>query len=166
MDTSRASAPDVDRTRLLESAARLREVLRHGVYFLRSMEGSRQITSQQISLLTMLRPGGVRMTTIATNLGVRTPTATQGVDRLSRAGLVRRDPDPTDARAVLVSLTPAGEEVLAREDERRNGFVADVLSTLDAREVAALDAALPVLAKLATGDGGAGAEEAGVSRKP
>ena len=44
-------------------------------------------------------------------------------------------------------------------------IVADVLSTLDAREVAALDAALPVLAKLATGDGGAGAEAAGVSRK-
>ena len=65
-----------------------------------------------------------------------------------------------------VSLTPAGEEVLAREDERRNGFVADVLSTLDAREVAALDAALPVLAKLATGDGGAGAEAAEISRKP
>ncbi|MBK4121020.1 MarR family winged helix-turn-helix transcriptional regulator [Kocuria rhizophila] len=165
MDTSRASAPDVDRTRLLESAARLREVLRHGVYFLRSMEGSRQITSQQISLLTMLRPGGVRMTMIAANLGVRTPTATQGVDRLSRAGLVRRDPDPTDARAVLVSLTPAGEEVLAREDERRNGFVADVLSTLDAREVAALDAALPVLAKLATGDGGAVTGTAGTSRQ-
>ena len=151
MDTSHAPAPDDDRTRMLRSAARLREVLRHGVYFLRSMEGARDITSQQISLLAMLHPGGVRMTTIAANLGVRTPTATQSVDRLSRAGLVRRDPDPTDARAVLVSLTPQGEEVLAREDRHRNECVADVLTTLTAEDLTRLDAALPVLAKLAGG---------------
>ncbi|RKQ35365.1 MarR family winged helix-turn-helix transcriptional regulator [Kocuria tytonis] len=149
METSRTSAPDDDRARMLASAARLREVLRHGVYFLRSMEGAREITSQQVSLLTMLRPGGVRMTSIAAQLGVRTPTATQSVDRLSRAGLVQRDPDPTDARAVLVSLTPLGHEVLEREDQHRNECVADVLRELSEQEVATLDAALPVLAKLA-----------------
>ena len=75
MDTSRASAPDVDRAQLLQSAARLREVLRHGVYFLRSMEGSRQITSQQISLLTMLRPGGVLVMEHADSQGATLPQA-------------------------------------------------------------------------------------------
>ena len=151
MDTSRPSAHHVDRARMLRSAAGLREVLRHGVYFLRSLEGARDLTSRQISLLTVLHPGGVRMTTIAANMGVRTPTATQSVDRLSRAGLVRRDPDPTDARAVLISLTPSGEQVLEQEDRHRNECVADALATLTPEEIAALDAALPVIAKLAGG---------------
>ena len=77
MDSSHAPAADDRRARMLRSAARLRAVLRQGVYFLRSMEGARELTSQQISLLTMLKPGGARMTSIASNLGVRTPTATQ-----------------------------------------------------------------------------------------
>ncbi|MDO4918931.1 MarR family winged helix-turn-helix transcriptional regulator [Kocuria sp.] len=145
MDTPHAAH---DRGRLLVEASRLRTVLRGGVYFLRGLEGARELTSQQISLLTMLRPGSVRMTRIAAQLGVRTPTATQSVDRLSRAGLVQRDPDPSDARAVLVSLTPLGERVLAEEDEHRNEKVADVLATLTPDEFEALDAALPVLSKL------------------
>ena len=149
MDIPRAPVPDDRRAQVLDSAARLRTVLRHSVYVLRRMEGTREITSQQISLLAMLRGGGVRMTTIAADLGVRTPTATQSVDRLSRAGLVKRDRDPTDARAVLVSLTPHGEEVLAREDQHRNERVADILGELTLPELERLDAALPVLAKLA-----------------
>ena len=149
MDPSHASANDDRRARLLDSAGRLRTVLRHGVYLLRSLEEAQGLTSQQISLLTMLTSGGVRMSDIAANLGVRTPTATQSVDRLGKAGLVQRDPDPTDARAVLVSLTPQGEEVLAREDRHRNERVADVLSELSAGELDLLEAALPVLGRLA-----------------
>ncbi|WP_341359576.1 MarR family transcriptional regulator [Georgenia sp. M64] len=34
------------------------------------------------------------------------------VDRLERAGLVARSPSPTDRRALLVTLTPAGQEIV------------------------------------------------------
>lgn len=34
------------------------------------------------------------------------------IDRLERRGMVRRDPDPGDARAVFISLTAAGEDML------------------------------------------------------
>jgi DNA-binding MarR family transcriptional regulator len=37
---------------------------------------------------------------------------TQIVTRLERDGLVERRPDPTDGRAVLVSVTPAGTSVI------------------------------------------------------
>ena len=90
------------------------------------------------------------MTTIAANLGVRTPTATQSVDRLMNAGLVERQADPADARAVLVILTRRGEEVIAAEDRHRNEVVAKVLERLNRKELAALDAAMPVLEKLAS----------------
>lgn len=156
MKASPGPAPDDDRARAVLRAHRLREVMRYSVYFLRRMEGTRELTSQQISLLTMLRPGGLRITTIAANMGVRVSTATQSVDRLSRAGYVRRDPDPTDARAVLVCLTPYGLKELALEDQRRSDRVADALCVLSPRELDSLDAALPVLAKLARTQGAGG----------
>ena len=137
----------------LESAEKLRTALRHGVFFLRRMDNTRELTSQ-ISLMSMLTDGGVRMTTIAANLGVRTPTATQSVDRLMKAGLVERRPDPADARAVLVKLTRRGHNVIAAEDRHRNEVVAEVLARLDDKELAALDAAMPVLEKLASPLGG------------
>ncbi|QBI21976.1 MarR family transcriptional regulator [Egibacter rhizosphaerae] len=36
------------------------------------------------------------------------------VDALEAAGLVRREPHPEDRRAMLVTLTPQGEKLLAR----------------------------------------------------
>ena len=134
----------------LDSAEHLRSVLRHGVFFLRRMDSAGELTSQQISLMAMLKDGGVRMSTIAANLGVRTPTATQSVDRLMKAGLVKRQADPADARAVLVSLTSHGVAAMAAEDRHRNHLVATVLARLDPEELAALEAALPVLEKLAS----------------
>lgn len=138
----------------LESAEHLRSVLRHGVFFLRRMDSAGELTSQQISLMAMLKDGGVRMSTIAANLGVRTPTATQSVDRLMKAGLVKRQADPADARAVLVSLTSHGVAAMAAEDRHRNHLVATVLARLDPEELATLEAALPVLEKLARPIGG------------
>ncbi|MEX3600216.1 MarR family winged helix-turn-helix transcriptional regulator [Kocuria carniphila] len=138
----------------IRSAEQLRTALRHGVFFLRRLDNTRELTSQQISLMSMLTDGGVRMTTIAANLGVRTPTATQSVDRLMKSGLVERQPDPADARAVLVKLTRRGHNVIAAEDRHRNEVVAKVLARLDDKELAALDAAMPVLEKLASPRGG------------
>jgi DNA-binding MarR family transcriptional regulator len=40
------------------------------------------------------------------------------VDDLEQAGMVQRRPDPADRRARQVSLTPAGEQVLAAATER------------------------------------------------
>lgn len=134
----------------VESAEKLRTALRHGVFFLRRMDNTGALTSQQISLMSMLTDGGVRMTSIAANLGVRTPTATQSVDRLMKAGLVERQPDPADARAVLVTLTDRGYAVISAEERHRNEVVAAVLGQLDHEDLAKLNAAMPVLEKLAS----------------
>lgn len=67
---------------------------------------------------------------------------TQILDRLERAGLVVRAPDPDDRRKVMVALTPQGlatadaaNDVYKRERER-------LLSGLSAEEVEQLDVAL------------------------
>jgi DNA-binding MarR family transcriptional regulator len=46
---------------------------------------------------------------LATELGLSTGAVTRVIDRLHRGGLVRRLPDPTDGRRVLVALVPEAE---------------------------------------------------------
>lgn len=57
--------------------------------------------------------GPVTQTHVAEHLGQgRAVTGTQ-IDRLERDGLVQRLPDPNDRRVWLISLTSAGEELVA-----------------------------------------------------
>jgi len=53
-----------------------------------------------------------RVTALADLLGVSVPAVTQSITALEKSGFVRRDMDPGDRRAILVSLTPEGESVL------------------------------------------------------
>lgn len=56
------------------------------------------------------RHGDLRLSTLADHLHIAPRSATEVVDDLERLGFAERDPDPTDRRAVLVGLTPAGIE--------------------------------------------------------
>jgi DNA-binding MarR family transcriptional regulator len=55
---------------------------------------------------------GVRVGTIAAQLGVTQPTATDSVTALVRKGLLTKTPDPKDTRAVAVSVTQAGRDIV------------------------------------------------------
>jgi MarR family transcriptional regulator for hemolysin len=52
------------------------------------------------------------------------------MDELERAGLAERRPSPTDRRARIVVVTPAGEELLARGQKVVDEANADILSGL------------------------------------
>ncbi|MEV0746856.1 MarR family transcriptional regulator [Streptomyces sp. NBC_01220] len=67
------------------------------------------ITAQQGQLLCvlMVRPYG--MSELGAMLGLAKSSLTGLVDRSVQRGLVRREPDPEDGRAVRVALTPAGD---------------------------------------------------------
>ena len=102
------------------------------------------------SVLAALRDHGPqRITALATTEAVAQPTMTTLVGRLERDGLVTRDPDPRDARAVLVSLTPEGLMRLKRIREARAAAIDARLAELDPDEREALAAAMPALEKLA-----------------
>src|SRR4051794_16191031 len=57
---------------------------------------------------------GLRLGDLAERLLIRPPSVTTLVDRLERAGLVRRDGVPEDQRAKVVVVTPAGHALLER----------------------------------------------------
>jgi DNA-binding MarR family transcriptional regulator len=89
--------------------------------------GADDITLAQSRLMQRLDLRGMRLTDLAEQARVTKQTAGALVDQLERAGYVMRAPDPTDARARLVTLSDkgwalcrtAGAEVAKVEDEWR-----------------------------------------------
>ena len=99
-------------------------------------------------LLPLYEEDGLQLGELARRSRLSKQTMTTLVRRVERDGLVERRPDPTDARATLVSLTPrarAFEPVAAR-------VLADVNALVQARlgpeEIATLRAALGGLVTL------------------
>lgn len=64
-------------------------------------------------------PMGVRISRLAEHLGIAPRSATEVADALQEAGLVVRAPDPTDRRAVLLTLTPEGRDAVGAAQARR-----------------------------------------------
>lgn len=59
---------------------------------------------------------------------------TNRIDRLEKAGLVTRHPDPADRRGVIVRLTEKGLEVVDDATEHHLSAEAELLKPLDAAE--------------------------------
>lgn len=64
-----------------------------------------------LMLLLFSRQGSLPMRVIGQRLQVHPTSVTNAVDRLESAQLVVRKPHPTDRRATLVDITPAGRQV-------------------------------------------------------
>lgn len=66
---------------------------------------------QELLLMHMWDSGPVRQTELIAVLDSDSATITRMVQRLEKAGLVQRAPDPHDGRATLVSSTAAGDAI-------------------------------------------------------
>lgn len=83
-------------------------------------------------------PAGVRVSHLASHLGIAPRSATEVADALETAGLVTRSPDPTDRRAVLLSLTDTGRRTVAEVRDRRRAAAEEAMSTLSPEDRAEL----------------------------
>lgn len=133
---------------LLALAQDLREALRQSIYLARRLDADGELSAAQLSTLKMVRDDGVRVGDIARNTGVKVPSATEQIIKLERAGLLRREADPDDSRAVLVRITGQGRAAVESANTRRNAVLAEILGTLSEEDRAALAAALPVMTKV------------------
>jgi DNA-binding MarR family transcriptional regulator len=75
---------------------------------------------------------------LADALGTDPPHVSLIVDELEQKGLVARTPHPTDRRAKIVTVTPAGRRA-AQKAERMLGEPPAALRALPAQELATLD---------------------------
>lgn len=115
---------------------------------IRSTAGRDLSLTTAATLATLDRDGPQRLSDLALHEGVTQPSMTALVTRLERDGLAVRGDDPTDRRAVIVSLTDAGRAVLVARRTRRASRLAALLDRLDPEDRAAIDAAAGALARL------------------
>ncbi|WP_394940096.1 MarR family winged helix-turn-helix transcriptional regulator [Psychromicrobium sp. YIM B11713] len=90
-----------------------------------------------LALLSFSKHGALPMNKASALLQVHPTSVTNAVDRLERDGLVKRSPHPTDGRATLITLSPAGKTLAKRATAALNeeifsqsGFADDDVQTL------------------------------------
>jgi DNA-binding MarR family transcriptional regulator len=76
------------------------------------------LTTSQHDLLCPLDDGPLGLRELARAAGVSAPTATRMVDGLQERGIVTRERDAEDRRAVRIALTDAGREAVAAHRTR------------------------------------------------
>ena len=103
---------------------------------------------------TIERHGALRLSEIAERERVSRPTATAVIKRLEEEGLVRRDVDPSDSRSWLVSTTETGSAQLAAWRAQLAVGVGGLPEPLPAEELATLERAAAILARVVDTHGG------------
>lgn len=98
-----------------------------------------------LSVLRRLADAPCRVTALAAGESVAQPSMTALVGRLESRGLVRREADASDGRAVRVVLTGPGDALLRSVREARTGVLRERLRALPVAQRQALAAALPAL---------------------
>ncbi|WP_189245970.1 MarR family winged helix-turn-helix transcriptional regulator [Streptosporangium pseudovulgare] len=103
---------------------------------------------EALVLLTFSRTGSLPLSRIGERLMVHPTSVTNTVDRLERAGLVRRMPNPRDGRGVLAEITDRGREVVegATADLMAAGFAMTMYGEAELEEMFGLLRTLRVAA--------------------
>ena len=84
--------------------------------------------AQYRALVVLASRGPQRMVDLAAALDVTPSTAGRMCDRLVRKGLIRRHRARADRRAVQVSITAAGRQVVDQATARRRALIAGILA--------------------------------------
>ncbi len=107
------------------------------------------LSAARLSALSVVVFGGpVRISALARAEQVRTATMTPIVAALERDGLVTREADPGDRRAVILRATPKGSRLMAEGRARRVARLAADLGGMTAKERGALARAVTILRRV------------------
>jgi DNA-binding MarR family transcriptional regulator len=101
------------------------------------------VTVPQLRVLVLAsQPGHLNATAVAAALDVHLSSASRICDRLVQAGLLDRRDLPEDRRHVELTLTPAGQRLLATVNDHRRDVFTRILRRMAAADRAALTQAL------------------------
>jgi DNA-binding MarR family transcriptional regulator len=101
--------------------------------------------SQTKALYLVLSAGQLRMSELASRLGITSSTATGVVDGLVSHGLLARHEDPADRRQVVVSATAEAEATLESFRELNSRRMREMLEHVDAADLAVVEQAIRIL---------------------
>jgi DNA-binding MarR family transcriptional regulator len=137
-----------------EDAYMLAEALhRAAIGLLRGIKTADQETGlspPRLSALSVLVFGGPQsLASLAKAEGVKPPTMSKLVAELEHEGFVEKSADPADGRGLVIAATAQGKKVMLQGRDRRLALLKQRLGRLNAREIARIAAAAPVLLKIA-----------------
>lgn len=133
-----------------ESIAVLRAAVLVLARRLRRQMTDSELSSTEVSVLgRVFRDGPLTPGALARFEHVQPPSMTRVIERLEDKGYLRRDPDPSDGRQVLVSHTPRGEEFIEASRALRTAWLAAQIDKLDDADRAVIAAAAAALTRLA-----------------
>ena len=108
-------------------------------------------TNHLSAMAVLLNDGDMLMGQLAATEKMQPPSMTRIVNGLEALGYVARRPDPADRRQCLVTVTPAGREVLLANRRRRDAWLAVRIAELSPADRHVLRQAVPILDKITSG---------------
>ena len=134
----------------VEAATRLRRAVSRIARRLNASATSEGLTPTQASVLGLIAGRGpTGLARLAELEGLNPTMLSRVVGALTDAGLIARNPDPSDLRVQLVTATPAGVAAHERIKSARAQIVSASAARLTTDQLAALLQALPALEGLA-----------------
>jgi DNA-binding MarR family transcriptional regulator len=117
----------------------------------RRLRAEHRFPISHASVLARLDREGPRTTSaLAAAERVRPQSMAQTLSELQAAGLVARRPDPLDRRQILIELTDEGQQTLAEDRRRRDGWLTQAIDAeLTSEEQETLTRAISLLQRLA-----------------
>lgn len=108
---------------------------------LTKVAGERELSLTQLRMLGIVHDRRLTITELAGALGLDRSSVSGLIERTEGRGLVRREPNPADARSVHVTLSPSGVEAFAigaQETAARLRALTDALTPAEAKRLTQL----------------------------
>jgi DNA-binding MarR family transcriptional regulator len=97
--------------------------------------------------LEMADGGRLRLSELAASIVLSPSGLSKLLDRMDTSGLIRREPDPDDARSTFATITPRGRALVRRARESHHELLRQLFGgALDDRDVADLGRVLEKVA--------------------
>ena len=106
------------------------------------------ITPGQYTVLAHLHTGSQTLRELAESEHVQAPSMTRIVNALTEQGFVSRSPHPEDGRQIQITITPAGEDVLAEARSQRTAWLAQRVAGLSEEDRLTLSRAAHIMQEM------------------
>jgi len=146
---SRVRSPDPVRDEMVDRTLRFAEkVTRELLPLTPSNALMLDVTTSQLkAMFVIYLQGPIRIGLLARALKVSLPTMTVTVDRLVKRGILKRESDPVDRRAVYCGLSDYGQEILNQMWNSARERTRQMLTVLTVPELEVVSQALEILLK-------------------
>ncbi|MCX5084433.1 MarR family winged helix-turn-helix transcriptional regulator [Streptomyces sp. NBC_00401] len=150
-DSDAVDSDPFDSEQSAELAERLRAAIQQLLPELRAQGMQNQLTPSRLAALAALSAHGpLRISDLATRMGIALSTVSRMVDLLDGFGWIEREADPKDQRATLIALNETGQALLDSTRRQAATRLAERIDQLTADHRHTLHDALPALEALST----------------